>query len=292
VAGGILEDVRSTIAMGVVLGACVYACSSFGEDDDPGTVPAGDAGVVTEASADAPPGADAGATSPSAYASAVLADKPTIYWRLGDFAAPPGTVKDWSGNGRDGTGSATGIFAEPSLVGGDPDGALRLTAGTSLERPSDADLSFAGQAPFSLECWVKIGSSTVNGAPLVARSANGGGQPHGYALYLEGSRPFIGRYEGDGIGVSHSSPSALAPDVPHHVVGLYDGKALRLYVDGVDQAFSNTAVALKDHAVSFTVGKLSDNTGALVGTIDEVALYSYALPYARIAEHHRIGALE
>lgn len=276
--------------MGVVLGACVVACSSFGEDDDPATTPAGDAGVVTEAGADAPPGADGGTTSPSAYASAVLADKPTIYWRLGDFSSSAGTVKDSSGNGRNGSASANGIFSEPSLVSGDPDGALRFTAGTSLERPAEADLGFLNQAPFTLECWVKIGAATVNGAPLVARSENGGGQSYGYALYIDQSRAFIGRYEGDGNGAAFASPSALSPDTPHHIVGVYDGKAIRLSVDGVELGFSNTAVALQAHSLAFTVGKLAGNTGAFVGTIDEVALYSYALPAARIAEHHRVGA--
>lgn len=276
------------MALGLIVAACVHACSSFGEDDPATPPPSGDAGV-TEAGADATPAPD-GATTTSAYATAVLADKPTLYWRLGDFASSGGTLKDSSGNGRDGSGSANGVFPEASLIAGDPDGALRLTAGTGLERTADADLSFEGQAAFTLECWVKIGAATVNGAPLVSRSENAGGQPRGYALYLEGSRPFIGRYDGAGNGAAHSSPSALTPDVPHHVVGLYDGKALRIYVDGTDKDFSNNAAALTARSLAFTVGRTSDASGAFVGTIDEVALYAYALPAARIAEHYRVGA--
>jgi hypothetical protein len=88
-----------------------------------------------------------------------------------------------------------------------------------------------------------------------------------------------------------TSSVSIAPNTTHHVVGTYDGARIRVYVDGVERA--NVAY---NGGTSYTSGRdiflgraFVQNYGYLNGTLDEVALYTGAMPAATVLAHYNAG---
>jgi len=86
----------------------------------------------------------------SPYASAILADHPSIYYRLDETAGP--TAFDSSGQGQNGQYGAGVTYNVPGALAGDPDTAVSGTA-EILSAPSTALPS--GSAARSYEMWFK-----------------------------------------------------------------------------------------------------------------------------------------
>ena len=109
------------------------------------------------------------------YPSAVLADGPAGYWRLGDAAGAP-IATDSSGGGRSGTYLQAGLGAAGALVG-DPDTAAALAgvSGSGVSVPSTAALNF-GTTGFGLDTWVK---TTATSGTIAAKSPGFGHAPCG-----------------------------------------------------------------------------------------------------------------
>jgi hypothetical protein len=85
----------------------------------------------------------------------------------------------------------------------------------------------------------------------------------------------------------------LAPNTTHHVVGTYDGTAVRIYVDGVQVGTASFTVAVswagtRDLRLGRPVSS-SSPTLFLQGTLDEAALYTQALPAATVLAHYNSG---
>lgn len=254
------------------------ACSSFA-----GSEPAapGDAGVAETGSADAAPR--------SAYAEAVLSDAPVLYWRLGDRAT--GTFSDSSSAGAIvGTPNGPGVLSAESLIAGDPDPSIRLSEGASVRAEPSAALDFTGTTAFSVECWVKLKTQPTKTTVIVARASDPNDVLSGYALFMQpdGKAYFVRREASDGVMVA--SDTSLTLDVPHHLVGIYTGSRVELWVDGVDHGFSNNSVALASHATAFHIGRDETNAPVLDAFVDEVAVYPRTLPDDRVRDHYQAGA--
>jgi hypothetical protein len=76
------------------------------------------------------------------------------------------------------------------------------------------------------------------------------------------------------------------PDRFIHVVGTFDGRNQRIFLDGVEAPLVDVVrgdLLLPSAVAPFVVGR------GLNGTLDEVAVYDYALSVARIAHHHALG---
>ncbi|MBS2013564.1 MAG: LamG domain-containing protein [Deltaproteobacteria bacterium] len=264
----------------VSLGAALASCTSFSEDT-----------TITDAGTEAGTGTDAAAgdaSTVSSYASIVLGDTPLLYWRLGE--ANGSRAVDGTANGRDGEHETSGVrVGQPSLLANDPDPSVRITAGASIARKADPGLSFSSNKAFAVECWFKLPSIPTGTRALVARMQENGALLSGYSLRLEkDGKVYFGR--GETTMVSFASIGAVTADVPHHVVGVYDGKAIRLYLDGAEQGFSNHAQALQEHELDFTVGRFATGAPELDAFVDEVAVYGYALPADRVRAHYRAGS--
>jgi hypothetical protein len=76
----------------------------------------------------------------------------------------------------------------------------------------------------------------------------------------------------------------------HHVAGTYDGRELRLYVDGKLDASAKTQGAINTNAYPVYIGENAEHPGrGWHGLIDDVRLYNYALSEAEIKS---LGAVE
>ena len=76
----------------------------------------------------------------------------------------------------------------------------------------------------------------------------------------------------------------------HHLVGVYDGVAKYLYVDGILEAFTPYRESLAQNTFAVRIGENAQATGRYFkGQIDEVALYARALTPLQVLTHYRAG---
>jgi hypothetical protein len=85
--------------------------------------------------------------------------------------------------------------------------------------------------------------------------------------------------------------STVTPNAWHHCVGTYDGVAARLYIDGVLKAGPTVCPYTKNPSAVAGIGHLASVGGANVlnGSLDEIAVYGYALSPQQIANHYAAG---
>lgn len=250
------------------------------------------------------------------YPATVLSNNPVAYWRLDETT---GTFANDYVGGHD----ALYTNVQQGVAGYDPgtDPDLAALFGTLLPTNSYAgeidnsgnglaniDFSQPGgsNAEFSVEAWINGGASQVSGAGIVAKGYGNGGEQFDLDV-VGGVLRFIVR---DASGNVHGGASTVTLDGNwHHVAGVCDeaGGNVSLYVDGV---------AVTNAPVPSDVGLLAAQAGAsdaganlvsigartasksatsfnsqFVGTLDEVALYNYALSPGQVAVDYHAGGL-
>lgn len=148
---------------------------------------------------------------------------------------------------------------------------------------------------FSIEFWMKstggtgAGANWWEGAALVdADTAGIGGQDFGMSLRANG-QIVAGAGNGAGADLSITSPQSYNDGTWHHVVftRVMASNTMVLYVDGgavVTSSFASGSVSLAGSPV-ITLGKRASGGYQFAGSLDEVALYSAALPAATVSAH-------
>jgi hypothetical protein len=100
--------------------------------------------------------------------NAILANKPTAYWRLGEKSGI--IAYDSSGNGHDGT--YTGVsLNQTGVLANDSDTATTFSGGTSSYLSTNASITFTGTSPFTASAWFKT-SNGSNFPQLLNNSDN------------------------------------------------------------------------------------------------------------------------
>jgi hypothetical protein len=225
------------------------------------------------------------------YADEVRADSPIAYWRLEESPDPYTgesagiTAADASGHGYDGTYESGVALGQPGpLLGGDS--AAGFFSGTGVVVPSYAGLDLTGST-LTVECWAKGLSPQGDHAYLVSKSDWHG--TLGYGLYT-GANATLRFFVGTG---SAQITAELPPGFAiwdgnwHHIVGTYDGTAVRLYVDKAEVASATAGGTVVDSA-SYGLALARFNGGGFPfsGQLDEVAVYDHVLPLDRIHAHY------
>jgi hypothetical protein len=203
-------------------------------------------------------------------------------------------VYDWSGNGNDGTlGSTSGVDDnDPSWIKGVFFGsALRFGGDDFVRIPSSSDLESQN---LTVSAWVRGTSSPGPFKYVMAKGTSGTCIASSYGLYTSsnGGMAFY-VYDGSGETVGfHISPSADASAVWdgrwHNVAGTYDGRTVRLFVDGVQIGTGTPSTAPVYYGLPSgdgLIGTYLDSTCSLylVGDIDGVSVWNRALPVAELA---------
>jgi RHS repeat-associated protein len=218
---------------------------------------------------------------PAGYAAAVKLDGPAGYWRLGETS---GTVaEDGSGNAR--TGTYAGAFAldQPGLIADDPSGSARLGSGSGSVTLSNLSGELGSQ--FTVEAWIEHPGLAVNGTEsrVVSRDPGAAG---GWKLGVR--RTGTGAQEAFFSLGAASAPVSIAPSQTsppvYHLVGVYDGTAIRLYLDGRQAAQSNATGAANTSAAPVIGGGTAADLN-----VDEVALYASALSDEQVRAHFEVG---
>lgn len=212
-----------------------------------------------------------------AYRDVIVVDHPIAYWRLGETSGP--TAVD-AVSYRHGTYQGSVKLGKPGALVGDPDASVAFDgAGYVAVGPWTA---LNGATALSVDLWFKIPSGTNSSKYLVWRDSQLDIRARENALTFG--------LVASGYSVFTPNTTVIA-DVWHHLACIYDGSNLAVYLDGAPVGSTP-----KSGTVGNGIGNLNLagflNAGSLVGGLDEVAIYNYALTEGQIAAHYHAGAIQ
>jgi len=242
--------------------------------------------------------------APTAYANAVLADSPYLYYRLGETSGT--TVSDSSGNARNGTYAGGFTLAQAGdIAGGSGDNAVLLD-GTSgyVTTPASAESFGTNMAHCSFEFVFKTASGYAAAGELAGVYNGSGGQDNFHITLNENAtggaaqneiRFYVGNDDADYNAV-YFTDAAVFDGNYHHLVYVNVSGTMTAYVDGVAQtthaSAAGTVVPFIILSHPFYIGAQNNgNNGAgqapfAAATMDEVAFYPVALTAQQVAAHY------
>jgi large repetitive protein len=224
-----------------------------------------------------------------AYAGAVFDDDPEIYWRAGESSGSVATDSSYFGT-NPGTYESGATLRATGAVPGD-------TAVTTRGSSGGGFYETAATAPptsFTSEAWVK--TTSTSGGKIIgfdaSRTGNSGTTDKNLYMTSNGRIAF-GTNAGSIATVV--STASYNDGQWHHVAATLDSSGQKLYVDGalVGSRSTNTAGTSSGYW-RVGGGNLSGWTSQpsssyLNATIDEVAIYYYALSAQQVARHRALG---
>ncbi|MBB5867321.1 hypothetical protein F4553_000700 [Allocatelliglobosispora scoriae] len=238
----------------------------------------------------------------SAYDTAVLADAPVGYWRLGDGGS---TVADSSGNGH--TGTYTGAPATTTLPNGDP--ATTFNGSSQYASIADGDyLSIPTTGRITVEAWLRpdvlqfahqestgyvhwLGKGTAGQHEYTARiysltnSENRPNRISGYSFNL-----------GGGLGAGSYFQDTVTAGQWIHYTLVINTQSVSGYPTGYTKVYKNGVLrdqdSLQDYGIIPGNGTAPLRIGTrdlasyFQGAIGKVAVYGQELSGTRIAAHY------
>lgn len=226
---------------------------------------------------------DGGAAPAAALAAAILQDQPLAYWRFDELSGA--VAHDATGHGHDCTYVGPVRLGAPGAVAGDTAVRLPGVSGAYVDC-GNGPFAFADHAPFTLEAWTSPEVFDSVFRKIFSKEDPGTGTRRGYDLVVTGGGTVL--FERWELGAPLCTRNAPVAAVRFsHVVAVFDGAAMRVYVD----AQASTAAACSDAGLGVVthplfVGAQSDaNYGFFQGSIDEVAIYDHALGADRVSAH-------
>jgi len=217
------------------------------------------------------------------YARVIGAKNPVAYWRLGDVAGS--TAVDATRRGHDLTYHNTPTLGVDSLLPQDSDNAVMFNG-------TDQYAQSASAGPFllsdlSFELWLKF-ATTGDQRPIYIY-----GGADGFALFATQHDSPLPRAVvwKNGTPAAVIGANAINDNESHHVAVTRSGTVVSLYVDGQLQGTANTVNAdpLTGSNPLF-IGCDVSLSNHYEGTIDEVAVFDYALSAADVASLYAAGS--
>jgi hypothetical protein len=282
-----------TAVTGISTTAGVAAGTGAAQDADASVAPTAqvaaatgaalNATVSTAVSVTAGVAAATGTSGPAAvgtspYSTLIQQDQPNGYWRLGEASGNP---QDTSGHGNHVTTTGgTPTYSVTGSLAADPNTAITLDGSTEyFSVPQDASLH--GNT-ISIELWFK-------------RAPGGGGTQflwdNGFGdseLYFSSDTIFFGRA---GVATLRQSAGTYTDTDWHHLVAVKDGSTSReIYVDGVAVGTGGTDSTLANANGVSGIGAQQAWNNHWNGSLDEVAVYAYALTAGQVLAHYTAGA--
>ena len=235
-----------------------------------------------------------GLTARADYSNTVASLNPVAYWRLNEPVSPTlnnslGTATNRGALGPAGNGTYyhSSTLQEPGVLTGDP--CVKLDGLTQyIEVPYTPVLNTNG--PFSVEFWANQ-TAVAAGAKSGVMSYNGN---TGFLFFSDNNDFHWGFRVFYGTGrtyVKDTGPDNQ-PNTWYHVVGVFDGNLVHIYVNGVEnappQAIGGSGYVPNTNA-PLRIGAGSP-AGApslfFPGWMDEVAMYPYALSSTQVSAHY------
>jgi RHS repeat-associated protein len=225
----------------------------------------------------------------SNYAGTVASDGPAAYWRLGEASGT--TANDASGNAINGTYvGGTGVtYNVTGALTSDSDKAVTFN-GTSAYMWSATAVN--GASNFTEEAWVKTTTSAAGAYFVGAGSSTSTTPITGIDTSASGGKAnFVIRTDSN-LTFAVVGATTINNGAWHHIVGVRNGSAMLLYVDGKLDATGTISSSSSVTLNTTTVGALKRGTNVmyyLAGTVDEAAIYPLALGADAVARHRYNG---
>lgn len=248
------------------------------------------------------------------YAKVVVADNPVAYWRL-DEPDGSSTAVDAVGSFDGAYVAGAGSFTSGATTGipNETDGALGVANGATVSIPYAIEINPPGA--FSVEGWFQPASLAANGndyrTALSSMSNPYGAGPTGWLVYQTGGNNWSWwPYNGFWTGVQLTDPDTIVAGQWYYLTLTYDGTTFTFYVNGVAEASGtdsgyvqngnvpsggaasynynyNTTPGLPIGSGPFILGWRTDSDfNPFDGTMDDVAVYNYALNPQQIQNHY------
>jgi hypothetical protein len=157
-----------------------------------------------------------------------------------------------------------------------------------VEFADTSDLDFRGG--LSVAVWIKTHAEAKPGGTLLAkgeawRLQRAGGKGH---LEFALTGPQVNK-KGKSPSVAFKQP--MKDNEWHHVVGVYDGKRIALYVDGEEKDVGTASGPISVNNVPVTLGENAASRGQLFdGWLDDARLYTRGLSAEEVKTLFREGA--
>jgi hypothetical protein len=222
----------------------------------------------------------------------ILADHPIGYWRLDELS---GTVAHDYIAGNNGAYTPKVALGQTGYNLIDTHPAARfgmLAASNSCVTKIQVDFATSGNAAFSVEAWVNGGTQTTD-AGIITKGYGSGGEQ--FNLDCGGSGHAFRFFVRDAGGGAHAATSSVLPNNQwHHLVGVCDQLFghVYLYVDGARVASGTIAtnIGLLTSTLPAVFGARQSGAASqfdfqFVGSVEEVAIYRYALNSNQVTAH-------
>jgi len=176
------------------------------------------------------------------------------------------TAADSSGNNHNGT-----VVGQATWTQGRIGGAIDLNGHDNFVRIADKPaFDFAGNA--TVACWVRMRSVPAKWMAIVTK-----GDTAWRLSTLESEMKFhfgVKNWEGAFV----NSATTVSANEWHHVAGVYDGNAVKLYLDGTLDATAPWNEGIGRNNFDVLIGENAEQKGrGFDGLIDDVRVYNYAL---------------
>ena len=226
-----------------------------------------------------------------AYASGVMDDGPLFYWRFGESS---GTTANDAVGRLNGIRAGTTAPVAPGAILGDPDGAYGFAGGATASRVYTAT-QIPDQQEFAAEAWIK--TTTATGGRIIGFS-NGSAGSSGKSdrhVYMQNNGKLTFGVATDSLQTI-TTPKSYNDGKFHHVVAQLSKNGMELFVDGSREANKASVFAATEYNAFWRVGgdTLSGwpsrpTSDYFAGTIDEVAVYPFALTAGQVSKHWSIS---
>ena len=219
------------------------------------------------------------------YSAEVLADSPTIYWRLDETSGT--TATDASGGGLDGTYQNTPTLG---VAGAVDDGTAITVAPASSEYVNRASVTGLASSSFSVELWMKKRVAGLGACGVVQHGPSSSDYNIFYFVWQSATQVRAGLWAaGSDVTVTVTDDALW-----HHYVVTYNvaTNALLIYRDGTNIASGTPGSDYVGGSSFLQVGTATDTGfGYFDGSLDEFALYLSVLSPTRVLAHYSAASV-
>lgn len=219
------------------------------------------------------------------YPSAVLADSPFAYWRLGEST---GTIAVDSAGRNDGTYNNGPTLSVSGALAGDPNTAVDFGGSNDFMTVVDFPLLRLNGA-WTLEFWAKLDAPAFPSTfPALLAKGDSGTGATGWLIYVNSlNTSFAPSFKRAAIEVGTSIE--LSTTTFQHFVLTYDGVTAVWYVNGTEDRRSVVSWPPCVEATPFSLGNDLTYPNESNLSFDELAMYDHALSPGQIQTHYQAG---
>jgi len=242
---------------------------------------------------------------PSTYAAVILNDTPIAYWRFNEPTGSTIAVSEVNAptmNARIINGAQlTFGMAGPLRGANTTNKAFEFSGQVGPVIESDNALfDFKQQDAFSLEAWFRSTGIDAVFRHIFVKDTPAGSQRNEYGVFFQDTATNPGapncgltfeRFVANSDRVVRINSAGISLFDWHHVVAVYNGATMVMYLDGVLTSPVADARSQLSKSLPLRIGAKSAELGAFKGGIDEVAVYNRALTKADVDRHFAARAL-